>query len=197
LGWCRAIYFVSLMLWIEIAFPHLSAWQQGAWPPPCAVHGGCSGHGFCWHPDASCVCQWINPILAPSRGQKAKNQSRLYTHTQLFEEAQSLKENKVSICLTLSEGEKRLDLPFSLGLCTQENTQVAVPDAGWVVRGPGTDPRCLPGPSEGRAKSHRETTVSYTSSSLLYKPKNTKSGGKESPNFLFFWKQSCLRVISN
>ena len=99
-----------------------------------------------------------------------------------------MKDNKASICLTLSEGAKRLDLLFSLGVRTQKDAQVAVPGAGRVIRGLGTYLRCLPRPNEGRAKSHRETVVSYASTSLFYKLKNIKSGGKESPNFLFFPK---------
>lgn len=113
----------------------------GSAAPLPVLHGGAaaatkalshSGHRLCWHPDAGCVCQQVNLLLAPSRGQKAKNPSRLHTHKQLFEEAQFLEENKASICLTLSEGEKRLDLLFSLGLHAGKDVQVAVPGAGGV-----------------------------------------------------------------
>lgn len=69
------------MLWIEIAFPHLGVWQRGAQPPLFMLCIGVvtattalshSSPGLCWHSSAGCVCQWVNLLLAPSRGQEAK-----------------------------------------------------------------------------------------------------------------------------
>lgn len=85
------------MLWIEIAFLYHGMWQGGEHPPPPTGPQ---------HPDAACLPQQVNLCLASSGGQdekQTKKKNRCDTHKQLFEEAQFLKENEASICLTLPE----------------------------------------------------------------------------------------------
>lgn len=93
------------------------------------------------------------PKPVPASFQEATKTSRFYTHKQGFEEAQFLKENKALTRFTPFEGEKRLDLLFLLGVCTHKDAQDAIPDMGRVIRGPGTDHRCLHRQNEGRTKS--------------------------------------------
>lgn len=144
-------------------------------PSPCVVHGGCSSH-HCTKPVRPWALPWCKSCSSAGRpapesfsGQEAKNPSRLYALKKLIERAQFLKGNKALNCLTLSAGEKRLDLLFSPGVCTQEDTQDTIPDVGWVIRGPGTYLKCLPRPDEDREKSHKEIVVVYVSPSLFYK----------------------------
>lgn len=143
------------------------------------------------------LCHHLNLLLPPSRGSKQQKQADFTHMSQLLKRLNSWTKTKALTHFTPCEGEKRLDLFFLLGVCTQKNAQVAVPDMGQVFRGPGTDHRCLHRQNEGRKKPHRVIVVFYSSSWLLQKSKNISFGGKESPNFLFFLKQSCLRVISN
>lgn len=109
------------------------------------------------------LCQHLNLLLPPFRGQQATKTSRLYTHKQAFEEAQFLNKNKALTHFAPGEGEKRLDLFFLLGVCTHKDAQVAVPDMERVFRGSGTNHRRLHRQNEGRTKSHRVIVVFYPS----------------------------------
>lgn len=96
------------------------------------------------------------------------------------------------MCLTLKEGEK-----VRPALLTWGSYPERCPSHSSRQEASNQESKFLLRSNEGRAKSHGEIAMSYGSSSLFHKLKNTKSVGKESPNFLFFEKQSCLRVISN